>query len=352
MCEAAGTSPRALFFERGGVRYRSLRWGLRSGGTEPPNTLPPATPVVLLHGFSQSAHTWDEVAPQLATGGAGRSVWAPEFVGHGGSDRPEDAAPYAFDELVATLAAFVDEVVLRASACEAPREGRVPTPTPGPGDPVAPVEGGKVVLVGYSMGGRVALAYARAHPERLAALVLESAGLGPADEQARHGIAARNAALAARLRTEGLTAFMDFWETRPVFASQLGLPRELRAQLRSARMANDPEALARTFEGSGAHVMPDLSGIPAHLPCPVLYLAGELDATYAAIARELLGPARGEAPTERRVGGMDADGAPGRGGLAVRVLPGVGHSVHLEDPTTFCREVMGHLGATLDAPLW
>lgn len=336
---------RAVFFERGGVRYRALRWevsvdGCRTAGAEAGGAaeapgagaagtpdapsagavVPSAHSVVLLHGFSQSAHTWDEVAPRLAAAGGGRVVWAPEFVGHGGSERPGDARAYAFDELVTTLAVFIDEVALLQGRCRA--------------------EGGRVALVGYSMGGRVALAYAQAHPERLATLVLESAGLGLTGDAARAEAAERDATLAARLRVEGLARFMDFWETRPVFSSQRALPAAMRNRLRAARMDNDPEALARTFEGSGAHAMPGLSAVPTRLPCPVLYLAGALDAKYAAIARGLGAAAAGtpEASEASRLGGARAN-------LEVRVLPGVGHDVHFEDPAAFCREVAAHLDA-------
>ena len=362
---------RAVFFERAGVTYRALRWetapdaapvpGLsdapgacgpatsrrRPGGEacdaasgggpasrparEPWTGFPssggagdvacgagasataPRDPIVLLHGFSQSAHAWDEVVPHLATACPGRALWAPEFVGHGCSDAPRDPAPYAFSELVATLAAFIDEVVL-------PDEARR-----------APSASGRVALVGYSMGGRVALAYAVSHPQRVASLVLESSGLGPANEEARTQAAERDAALAARVRREPLADFMDFWETRPVFSSQLGLPPKRRTLLRAARMRNDPEALALTFEGSGQHAMPDLSGAPAWLASrgvPVLYLAGKLDPKYAGVARQL--------------------SATDAWGLDVRVLPDAGHDVHFEQPIAFCEQVAPFLAS---APL-
>lgn len=286
-----------------------------------------APPVVLLHGFSQSARTWDEVVPLLAEMLPGRAIWAPEFVGHGGSDAPRDPAPYAFGELVATLAGFIDEVVAPESALVAPRPApeTVSAPVGGGATPSAERRLPRVALVGYSMGGRVALAYAAGHSDRVAALVLESAGLGPTDEAYRREAADRDATLAARVRRDSLADFMDFWETRPVFASQRALPQERRLLLREARMRNDAEALALTFEGSGQHAMPRLADAPAALAeqgVPVLYIAGELDPKYAAVARRL-----GEA-----AGGL-------RRGLSVHILPDVGHDAHFEDPVRYAREV-------------
>ena len=381
-CDLAdvGRIPRAVFFERAGVRYGARRWELLpglasdvrvrtddaglcvaspsvagrdpaspvmrgdSGSCAPRTAAGPAdayasspcslTPIVLLHGFSQSGHTWDEIAPQFAARWPGRAIWALDFVGHGLSDVPADPAPYAFDELVATLAAFIDEVVLPddapASAASAPAAvavsvvGHASVPAAAP----APKPASRIALVGYSMGGRVALAYAAAHPERLASLVLESAGLGPADKVARSVAAQRDAALAARVRSESLADFMDFWETRPVFASQLNLPERQRGRLRAARMDNDPGALALTFEGSGQHTMPNLAQVPSQLAArgiPVLYLAGELDAKYAALAESLTSH-----------GGSEM--AP-----IVRILSGVGHDIHFEDPACYVEELFSFL---------
>ena len=258
-----------------------------------------AAPVVLVHGFSQSALTWRGVGPRLARALPGATVWAPEFVGHGRSSHACRPEPYAFASLVRTLETFLEEVALG---------GR----------------GGRAGLLGYSMGGRVTAALACERPDLLAWLALESAGLGPADATARAEAAERDARLAARLRTEPLSDFMDFWEALPVFTSQLRLPCARRRELRAARMANDPACLALTVEGSGQHVMPRLCERLARTDVPVLYLAGALDAKYVSVARSF----GAEAPCAR-----------------VRVAAGVGHDVHFEDEDAFCAEVIAFASA-------
>ena len=258
-----------------------------------------ATPVILLHGFSQSALTWRGVGPRLARALPGTTVWAPEFVGHGRGSHTHEAAPYALAALVRTLEAFVGEVAL---------EGR----------------GGRVALLGYSMGGRVAAVLACERPDLLAWLALESAGLGPADARTRAEAGERDARVAARLRAEPLSEFMDFWEALPVFASQRGLPEARRHELRRARMANDPECLALTVEGSGQHAMPRVCERLAQVGLPMLYLAGALDAKYAAQARSF-----GAAAPRARA----------------RVVAGAGHDVHFEDEDAFCAEVIAFASA-------
>ena len=291
MCESAlvcGELTRAC----AGVETRAASWRCGPARAD-------ATPVILLHGFSQSALTWRGAGARLARALPGTTVWAPEFVGHGRSSRTHEAAPYALAALVRTLEAFVGEVAL---------EGR----------------GGRVGLLGYSMGGRVAAVLACERPDLLAWLALESAGLGPADTRARAEAGERDARVAARLRAAPLSEFMDSWEALPVFASQRGLPEARRRELRRARMANDPECLALTVEGSGQHVMPRVCERLARTGLPVLYLAGALDAKYVAQARSF-----GAAVPRARV----------------RVVAGTGHDVHFEDEDAFCAEVIAFASA-------
>ena len=75
-------------------------------------------------------------------------------------------------------------------------------------------------VVGYSMGGRVALHLALGAPERVAALVLESASPGIADAAQRAARVKSDEALADDIERLGIEAFVDRWEAQPLFASQ------------------------------------------------------------------------------------------------------------------------------------
>lgn len=203
------------------------------------------------------------------------------------------------------------------------------------------------VVVGYSMGGRVALSALVEAPEAFAdcvgGLVLESAGLGPATEEERARAARTDAARAAHVREAGVAAFMDEWERLPLFASQERLSPEQRARVRQERLANDAEVLARTVEGAGQHAMPSqeqtlaaLEGLAA-AGVPVLYLAGSLDAKYCAVAESLRAPI------------VPAPAAPGRpDALDVHIVEGVGHNIHLEAPEAFCEVVAAFISSVAD----
>ena len=265
----------------------------------PPATArPSAAPLILLHGFAQSSASWDAVARKLAA--TGRPIYALDLVGHGESERPADACAYALDAQGEALLSFARMVADR--------------------------EGARPAVLGYSMGGRVTLAALRRDPRAFAAVVLEAAGFGPATQAERDAATERDAACAARLRADGLEAFMDFWEQLPLFASQRNLPPDVRKRLRAGRMANDAEALARTFEQAGQHVMPSRAETLETLAVlraggtPLLYLAGERDEKYRALAAQAA-----------------------EAGATVCIIPGAGHNAHLEAPATFAKEVASFL---------
>lgn len=247
--------------------------------------------IMLLHGFMQSHHTWDTVRDALVT--RGYDVVAPDFAGHGDAPAPHEASAYTFDALVDALVDVLDSAGLVQAN-----------------------------IVGYSMGGRVAELFATAHPERVASLVLESAGIGPSNEEGRDTLIARDKGTAARLRDDGIEVFVDWWEELPIFATQRFLPDEIRAQVRAERLAHDPEALALTVEATGQHAMPDMRRAMNEARFPLLYLAGTDDAKYRAVAEELAA----------------------FGGIDVKLIE-AGHDIHVENPDAFLRALTGYYDA-------
>ena len=275
------------------------------------------TAFVFLHGFAQTPRSWDAVARALQD--AGRRTYVIDLYGAaleasragGGVESGSAEAPY---DSLASLGAVCDRVAaivrLVAAAEDAP------------------------VLVGYSMGGRIAAETMVRHPGLpLAGLVLESAGLGPADDAARAALARRNGEWAARLREGGVAAFMDWWETLPLFATQRELPPATRAAIRIGREAHGAETLARSLEAWGAHHQAAESETVAALAQmrvagrPVLYLAGSCDEKYAALAARVRAA-----------------------GLPAVLVEGAGHNVHLEKPEVFSRAVAQLAGAPPSGP--
>jgi len=258
-----------------GVRYHvELR------GT-PPTAHKPI--LVLLHGFTGSAAGWGAHLDAFAA--SGLPVIALDLPGHGASDAPADPARYALERTREDIPAALAQLG------------------------VAP---GQAVLLGYSMGGRVALC--AAFSGFLRALVLESASPGLATERERAERRASDEALAARIERAGVPAFVDEWERLPLFASQAALPADTRAALRAERLRNSPAGLANSLRSAGTGVQPSLWERLPDLAIPTLLLSGALDAKFTAIA-------------ERMAAALP------RAGL--RVVPGAGHAIHLEQPSVF-----------------
>src|SRR5690606_13785993 len=111
------------------------------------------TPLVLLHGFTGSKANWQPLIPALAEA---HSVITIEIIGHGESEKPADPQRYRM-EFVAN-----DIIKLISAMTSAP-----------------------ITLLGYSMGGRLALYLAAHYPQELNRLILESASPGLATEVER-----------------------------------------------------------------------------------------------------------------------------------------------------------------------
>jgi 2-succinyl-6-hydroxy-2,4-cyclohexadiene-1-carboxylate synthase len=156
-------------------------------------------PVVLLHGFTGSAGSWLDIEGGLAHRGC--TVVTLDLPGHGTDAGRTDSASF---ELPAV------------------RDG-VATAVDGPLD-----------LVGYSMGGRIALHFAAAFPARVRSLVLESASPGLHSEEERRARVAADRRLGERAVTQGIETFVRTWESAPLFRTQSDLPRAERVVVRGA----------------------------------------------------------------------------------------------------------------------
>ena len=169
---------------------------------------------------------------------------------------------------------------------------------------------GRATLVGYSMGGRLALYLTLRYPERCAGLFLESASPGLEGAEEREARREADERLAKRLETGDFEEFLRDWYRQPLFAS-LARDEELLHETIEARRSNDPSELAKSLRGMGTGSQPSLWEELPGLRVPALAVAGELDEKYIEIARwmALLGSR-----------------------IHIAAIPGVGHNVRTEAP--------------------
>lgn len=246
--------------------------------------------VLFLHGFTGRGSDWSPFLPKLR--GVARTVVV-DLLGHGRSDAPADPARHAIERQATDIAWILRHLAV-----------------------------GPAVVVGYSMGARLALRLAIAEPAMVRGLILESPSAGIADGRERAARVAADAALAERLEREGLEPFLATWEANPLFAAERRLPPAVQARIHDARRRNDSAGLAASLRGAGQGAMEPLVDRLRTIRCPTLVIAGALDTTgverAAVIARRI--------PT-----------------VSLLILPDRGHAPHREDPARFRRLLIDRL---------
>ena len=254
--------------------------------------------IVLLHGFTGSAASWGRFGALLRER---LTTVAVDIAGHGLSDKPVEIDHYRMPQAVADIVRAVQLAGFERTA-----------------------------WLGYSMGGRTALHVAAAFPAAVERLALIGASAGIAEAEGRAARVEDDERLAGRIIGQGVPAFVDYWESIPLFESQRELPEELRREIRAGRLACDPVGLANSLRGMGTGAQEPLQGRLARLTMPVLAMAGERDTRYVATAREV------------------AAGIPlGRAAVA----PAAGHAAHVENPEWCAEEVIAFvLNAKGDHP--
>ncbi len=242
-------------------------------------------PLLLLHGFTGDRRTWERLVPLLRA----YQLIMPDLPGHGSSDSPERAAAWHMSSVAADLISLLDALGLP-----------------------------QVHLLGYSLGGRLALYLALRYPRRFLSLTLESASPGLADDAERQTRRQRDEQLADKIEARGIAWFVDFWESLPMWDSQANLPADVLAAQRNQRLRNDPAGLAGSLRGLGTGAQPSLWEALPEIQLPTLLIVGALDSKF------------------RRINATMRDAIPG---ARLAIIDDAGHNTHLEKPGEFARVV-------------
>ena len=247
-------------------------------------------PVTLLHGFTQSGRSWHELTSKMP---AGYRWIVPDLRGHGETQIWKGAT--------CSMEACTEDLVKLWDALDVERSH----------------------LVGYSMGGRLALHIATHRPDRVLSVFTIGAHAG-LEEEAREGRRRGDEALAQRIEKDGVEAFANYWASLPMFAGIERRGPTYAAEVRAERLRNHAAGLACSLRGMGAGAMQPLWDQLAALQFPCTFVAGQLDHGYVASARRLAATV----PNSR-----------------VEIVPRAGHSVHQERPDAVARALAFHLAA-------
>ncbi|GAA0325842.1 2-succinyl-6-hydroxy-2,4-cyclohexadiene-1-carboxy late synthase [Bacillus carboniphilus] len=267
------------------LSIRGVRYYLEMSGK--------GTPLWLLHGFTGSTKTWGNIIPLLCEH---RKVISIDLIGHGKTESPQNVDRYKMEEQVKDLEEIRKALDLHS-----------------------------LDLLGYSMGGRVALSFAMTYRKHVQKLILESSSPGLEKEEERIARKQSDNNLSERIKRDGLERFVDYWQDIPLFQSQKSLPKEVQQNIRSERLQQNPIGLANSLVGMGTGSQPSWWQELKKLDIPTLLITGTLDHKFVKIAQEML-----------------------------KVLPhaeqidvfGVGHAIHVEEPEKFVKIVREFLLST------
>jgi len=249
-------------------------------------------PVLIIHGFTGCASAMTPLTELLH----GRRI-IPDLVGHGRSESPASLSPYLIESMSSQLSSLLGQ--LDASPAS---------------------------IVGYSMGGRIALTFALSHPEMVKSLALIGTSPGISSQTDRALRLKHDYELGASISQRGIGDFVNTWVAQPMWDSlRQSLTSKQWQDSISQRISNHPLGLANSLRASGTGAMRPLHDVLKHLRPPTLLLVGEKDHKFLAIAEQFVS----------RI--PDA---------SIRVIKNSGHAAHLEQPNSTAEAIMEHFSCS------
>lgn len=236
-------------------------------------------PVVLLHGFTGSRSTWDTF---VQTWQHHYTCIVIDLPGHG---ETTVHTPRSMKECCEDLAAFLTHLDLPA-----------------------------IHLVGYSMGGRIALSFAMFYPELLLSLTLESSSPGLTSEDEQIARRKQDERLANMIEAKGMKAFVHYWENIPLFSTQKNLPEHVQLKIQKERLSQSAPGLANSLRWMGTGVQPSWWEELPKFTIPTLLIVGSSDQKFVKINKMM----------KRQFENAHLE-----------IIHNAGHAVHIEHPEKF-----------------
>jgi len=239
-------------------------------------------PVVLLHGFTGNSSSWKEVIPYIE--GAYQFI-SIDIIGHGKTESPIEVERYQIESVRQDIITILDILSIN-----------------------------RANLIGYSMGGRLALSLACTYPARIKCLILESASPGLSDVEERLSRVEADLRLASLITDKGIVSFVNYWENISLFSSQKEMSLVKQQELHEQRLTNNQVGLSNSLKGMGTGVQPSYWNDLENLQIPTLLICGELDKKFCMIAENM---------------------ATLLNSAEINQIKQAGHAIHVEQPRKF-----------------
>jgi 2-succinyl-6-hydroxy-2,4-cyclohexadiene-1-carboxylate synthase len=243
--------------------------------------------ILFLHGFMGDCHEFDEAIAVLSNHFYCLAVDLP---GHGKTQVTEDEQHYTMTNTAHGLIQFLESLRIQQSC-----------------------------LVGYSMGGRLALYLTLHFPNYFLKTVLESASPGLKTQAERDQRILKDLNLAKELEAD-FPSFLANWYQQPLFTSLRNYPNF--GKLLEQRLQNDPSCLARSLCNLSTGRQPSLWKQLHQNLVPIRLLAGELDQKFIGINAEM-----------SQVGKL----------MQFMIVSQCGHNIHFEDAIAFAEHIQDFL---------
>lgn len=169
----------------------------------------------------------------------------------------------------------------------------------------------QAALIGYSMGGRLALYLAIHYPHRFPKVVLESASPGLKTQSERQARLEQDQALATQIETN-FPEFLTKWYEQPLFDSFRQHPSF--AKILAQRSEHLPSGLAHSLRQMSIGNQPNLWSSLAQCQQPILLLVGARDRKFVQINQQMATLCRT---------------------AKLMIAPELGHNIHFENNLLF-----------------
>ena len=243
------------------------------------------TPILFLHGFTGSSNDWKFILGKIPTNFTPIFI---DLIGHGKSSSPDEISKYSEEFQIDIINQLLDFLAIK-----------------------------KIILVGYSMGGRLALSFTVNHPQKVKALILESTSFGIENHAERKERIFADAELSKQIVNKGKTDFIEYWMNIPLFESFRKVDDSKIEKLRQNKISdNNVIGLQNSLVGFSQGKTNYLGDSLQLIKVKVLLIAGELDKKYCMIAKEM----------RRKIENSE-----------IKTVNNCGHNVHFEKPEEFLK---------------
>lgn len=249
-------------------------------------------PIVLLHGFSGSGESFDHICTKLSHSSP---LWTIDLIGHGNTESPDLPLYYRHDSQLKQLNTLFSKLELDSP-----------------------------ILLGYSMGGRLAMNYAVNFPDNISGLILESTNMGIDNESDKRKRELVDTELSNDIRNDYIS-FLEKWNRLPLFKSANSASTKQMENFKRIQKLQNPIGLAHSICQFSPAFMPEISHRLYQLPKPILILTGENDRKYTELWIELSRHLR--LPQHR-------------------IIQNAGHRVHLDNPDGYIMAIVNYITET------